>query len=44
MWLDTVFAPVVKERPIGVMVRARVERLLDAPRREALCARTAERQ
>ena len=39
MLLDTIFAPFVKERPICVMARAVLERLLDA-----LCARTAERQ
>jgi hypothetical protein len=44
MLLDTIVAPCVKERPIGVMARASVERLLDAHRLEALCARTAERQ
>jgi len=44
MLLDTICAPFVKERPICVMARAVVERLLDAPRIDALCARTAERQ
>jgi hypothetical protein len=44
MLLDTVFAPFVKERPICVMARAVLERLLDAPRLDALFARTAERQ
>ena len=44
MLLDTVFAPFVKERPICVMARAVLERLLDAPRIDALFARTAERQ
>jgi hypothetical protein len=42
--LDTIFAPFVKERPICVMARASLERLLEAPRLDALCARTAERQ
>ena len=44
MLLDTVFAPFVKERPICVMARAVLERLLDAPRIDDLFARTAERQ
>ena len=44
MLLDTIFAPFVKERPICVMARASVERLLDAQRLNALFARTAERQ
>ena len=44
MLLDTIFAPFVKERPICVMARAVLERLLDAPRIDALFARTAERQ
>jgi len=35
MLLDTVFAPFVKERPICVMARAVLERLLDAPRIDA---------
>ena len=30
MLLDTIFAPFVKERPICVMARAVLERLLDA--------------
>jgi IS4 transposase len=42
--LDTVFAPFVKERPICVMARAVLERLLDAPRLDALFARTAQQQ
>jgi hypothetical protein len=41
MLLDTIFAPFVKERPICVMARAVLERLLDAPRIDALFARTA---
>jgi len=44
MLLDTIFAPFVKKRPICVMARAVLERLLDAPRIDALFARTAERQ
>jgi hypothetical protein len=44
MWLDTIFAPFVKERPICVMARAVLERLLDAPRLDALFARTAQQQ
>ena len=35
MLLDTIFAPFVKERPICVMARAVLERLLDAPRLDA---------
>ena len=42
--LDTIFAPFVKERPICVMARAVLERLLDAPRLDALFARTAQQQ
>ena len=37
-------APFVKERPICVMARAVLERLLDAPRLDALFARTAQQQ
>jgi hypothetical protein len=44
MLLDTIFAPFVKERPICVMARAVLERLLEAQRLDALFARTAERQ
>jgi DDE family transposase len=44
MLLDTVLAPFVKERPLCVMARAVLERLLDAPRLDELFARTAERQ
>jgi hypothetical protein len=44
MLLDTIFAPCVKERPIGVMARAVLERLLEAQRLDDLFARTAERQ
>jgi len=43
MLLDTIFAPFVKERPVCVMARASVERLLAAQRLDALVARTAER-
>src|SRR6476620_10631699 len=42
MLLETIFAPFVKERPICVMARAVLERLLDAPRLDALFARTAQ--
>jgi IS4 transposase len=44
MLLETIFAPFVKERPICVMARAVLERLLDAPRLNALFARTAQQQ
>jgi hypothetical protein len=44
MLLDTIFAPFVKERPICVMARAVLERLLDALRLDALFARTAQHQ
>src|SRR5262247_3078712 len=44
MLRETIFAPFVKERPICVMARATLERLLDAQRLDALFARTAERQ
>jgi len=44
MLLNTIFAPFVKERPICVMARAVLERLLDAPRIDDLFARTAQRQ
>ena len=44
MLLETIFAPFVKERPICVMARAVLERLLDAPRLDALFARTAQHQ
>lgn len=44
MLFDTVFAPFVKERPIGVMARGVLERLLDADRLDALFARTAAHQ
>ena len=44
MLLDPIFAPFVKERPICVMARAVLERLLDAPRIDDLFARTAQRQ
>ena len=43
MLLDTIFAPFVKERPICVMARAVLERLLDAHRIDDLFARTAAR-
>jgi hypothetical protein len=44
MLRDTICAPFGKERPVCVMARAVLERLLDAPRIAALFARTAERQ
>ena len=44
MLLDTIFAPFVKDRPICVMARAVLERLLDAPRIDDLFARTAQHQ
>lgn len=44
MLLETIFAPFVKERPICVMARAVLERLLDAQRLDDLFARTAQRQ
>jgi hypothetical protein len=44
MLLDTILAPFVKERPICVMARAILERLLDTQRLDDLFARTAERQ
>jgi hypothetical protein len=43
MLLDTIVAPFVKERPVCVMARATLERLWDAPRLDALLARTAAR-
>jgi Transposase DDE domain len=44
MLLDTIFAPFVKERPICVMARAVLERLLDAQRLDTLFAHTAQQQ
>ena len=44
MLLETILAPCVKERPLCVMARAVLERLLDAPRLDALVARTAQQQ
>ncbi len=44
MLLDTVFAPFVKERPICVMARGVLERLLDSQRIDTLFERTAEQQ
>jgi IS4 transposase len=44
MLLDTIFAPFVTERPICVMARGILERLLDAPRIDALFACTAQQQ
>jgi IS4 transposase len=44
MLLDTIFAPFVKERPICVMARGTLERLLDAQRLDTLFAHTAQQQ
>jgi IS4 transposase len=44
MLLDTIFAPFVKERPICVMARGVLERLLDSQRIDTLFERTAEQQ
>jgi DDE family transposase len=44
MLLETIFAPFVKERPICVMARGTLERLLDAQRLDTLFARTAQHQ
>ena len=44
MLLDTIFAPFVQERPICVMARAVLERLLDAQRLDELFACTAQQQ
>jgi IS4 transposase len=44
MLLDTIFAPFVKERPICVMARAVLERLLDARRLDDLFTHTAQQQ
>jgi IS4 transposase len=44
MLLDTIFAPFVKDRPICVMARGVLERLLDGQRIDALFERTAEQQ
>ena len=44
MLLDTIFAPFVKERPICVMARAVLERLLNAQRIDDLFAHTAQQQ
>jgi len=44
MLLDTIFAPFVKERPICVMARAVLERLLDTQRLDELFAHTAQQQ
>ena len=42
MLLDTVFTPFVKERPIWVIARDVLERLLAAQRIDTLFARTTE--
>jgi hypothetical protein len=44
MLLDTVFAPFIKERPICVMARGVLERLLDADRVDTLFEHTATQQ
>jgi IS4 transposase len=44
MLLESIFAPFVQERPICVMARAVLERLLDAQRIDALFAHTAQQQ
>jgi IS4 transposase len=44
MLLNTIFAPFVKERPICVMARAVLERLLDTQRLDELFAHTAQQQ
>jgi Transposase DDE domain len=44
MLLDKVFAPFVKEKPICVMARAVLQRLLDPQHLDLLFARTAQRQ
>jgi IS4 transposase len=44
MWLDTIFAPFVQQRPICVMARAVLERLLEAQRLDDLFARNAQQQ
>jgi len=41
---DTIVAPLVQERPSGGMARAVLERLVAAPRLDALCARPAPQQ
>jgi hypothetical protein len=40
--LDTIFAPFVQQRPICVMARAVLERLLDAQRLDDLFSRNAQ--
>jgi hypothetical protein len=42
--LETLFAPFGKERPICVMARAVLERLVEASRIDALFAWTAQQQ
>ena len=44
MLLDTIFAPFVQKRPICVMARAVLERLLDAQRLDESFARNAQQQ
>jgi hypothetical protein len=44
MVLNEIFRPFVEEKPVCVMARAVLERMLDAARLDALFERTAERQ
>ncbi|HLJ94907.1 MAG TPA: hypothetical protein VKU02_17155 [Gemmataceae bacterium] len=44
MLLNSIFEPFVRQRPIGVMARAVLERLLDAQQIDALFSATARRQ
>jgi hypothetical protein len=44
MLLDSIFRPFVEQRPVCVMARAVLERILDAEHINALFERTAERQ
>jgi len=44
MLLDTVFEPFIKEKPICVLARGVLQRLLDPERIDQLFARTAQRQ
>jgi hypothetical protein len=44
MLLDKVFAPFIKDKPICVMARAVLQRLLDPQQLDLLFARTAQRQ
>src|SRR5690348_3746586 len=44
MLLNKVFEPFIKEKPICVMARATLQRILDPQQLDQLFARTAERQ